>query len=43
MKTTTKWVEALAFDAIADSGHSVRIDTSLEGGGLNSGMNPKKM
>jgi len=43
MKTTTKWVEALAFDAIADTGHSVRIDTSVEGGGLNSGMNPKKM
>jgi putative redox protein len=43
MKTTTKWVEALAFDATADSGHTVRIDTSVEGGGLGSGMNPKKM
>ena len=43
MKTTTKWVQALAFDATADSGHTVRIDTSVEGGGLGSGMNPKKM
>jgi putative redox protein len=43
MKTTTKWVEALAFDATADSGHTVRIDTSVDGGGLGSGMNPKKM
>lgn len=43
MTTTTKWVEALAFDATADSGHTVRIDTSVEGGGLGTGMNPKKM
>lgn len=43
MKTTTTWKEALAFDATADSGHTVRIDTSIEGGGLGSGMNPKKM
>ncbi len=43
MKTTTSWVSALAFDATADSGHKVRIDTSIEGGGLGSGMNPKKM
>jgi putative redox protein len=43
MKTTTKWVSALAFDATADSGHTVRIDTTVEGGGLGSGMNPKKM
>ena len=43
MKTTTTWVSALAFDATADSGHTVRIDTTVEGGGLGSGMNPKKM
>ena len=43
MKTITKWVDALAFDATADTGHIVRIDTSVEGGGLGSGMNPKKM
>jgi putative redox protein len=43
MKTVTNWVSDLAFDATADSGHTVRIDTSVEGGGLGSGMNPKKM
>ncbi|MDE3252716.1 MAG: OsmC family protein [Bacteroidota bacterium] len=43
MKTTTQWVEALAFDATADTGQTVRIDTTVEGGGLGSGMNPKKM
>jgi putative redox protein len=43
MKVITNWVSALAFDATADSGHTVRIDTSVEGGGLGSGMNPKKM
>ncbi len=43
MIITTKWVSALAFDVTADTGHTVRIDTSVEGGGLGSGMNPKKM
>lgn len=43
MKTTTRWIEALAFEATADTGHTVRIDTSVEGGGLGSGMNPKRM
>lgn len=43
LSTTTKWVEALAFDGTADTGHTVRLDTSVEGGGLGSGMNPKKM
>lgn len=43
LSTTTKWVEALAFDGTADTGQTVRIDTSVEGGGLGSGMNPKKM
>ena len=43
MKTIIRWIEALAFDATADSGQTVRIDTSIEGGGLGSGMNPKKM
>ena len=43
MIVTTKWVSALAFDAVADSGHTIRIDTSVESGGLGSGMNPKKM
>lgn len=43
MKTVTKWVDALAFDSTADTGQTVRIDTTVEGGGLGSGMNPKKM
>ena len=42
MKVTTTWKEALAFDANAD-GHIVRSDTTKEGGGLDSGMSPKKM
>lgn len=42
MKVTTTWKEALAFDANADE-HIVRLDTTKEGGGLDSGMSPKKM
>jgi putative redox protein len=41
--TKLTWVEAMAFDATADTGQTVRIDTTVEGGGLGSGMNPKKM
>lgn len=43
MKVTTSWKEALAFDAISDNGHTVRLDTTKDGGGLDSGMSPKKM
>jgi len=43
MKTIAKWVDGLAFDATADTGQTVRIDTTVEGGGSGSGMNPKKM
>ncbi len=43
MKTTIKWVSGMAFDATADTGQTVRIDTTVEGGGTGSGMNPKKM
>jgi putative redox protein len=42
MKVITTWKEALAFDANAE-GHIVRLDTTKEGGGLDSGMSPKKM
>jgi putative redox protein len=42
MKVTTTWKESLAFDANAD-GHKVRLDTTKEGGSLDSGMSPKKM
>lgn len=43
MKTITKWVDGMAFDATADTGQTVRIDTTVESGGSGSGMNPKKM
>ncbi len=43
MKVTANWIEALAFDATADNGHTVRLDTTKDGGGLDSGMSPKKM
>lgn len=43
MKTTTQWAGGLAFDATADTGQTVRIDTTVENGGQASGMNPKKM
>lgn len=43
MKTTTKWVEKLAFDAVSDNGHTIRLDTTVAGGSLDSGMSPKKL
>lgn len=43
MKVTTTWKEALAFDGTSDNGHTVRMDTTVDGGGLDSGMSPKKM
>jgi putative redox protein len=43
MKTTVKWIDKLAFDAVSDNGHTVRMDTSEAGGSLDSGMSPKKM
>jgi putative redox protein len=43
MKLTANWVEALAFDATSDNGHTVRLDTTVDGGGLDSGMSPKKL
>jgi len=43
MKITAKWAEQLAFDATSDNGHTVRMDTTVAGGSLDSGMSPKKM
>ncbi len=43
MKVTTSWVQTLAFDVTADTGQTVRIDTTVENGGSGTGMNPKKM
>jgi putative redox protein len=42
MKATAKWIDKLAFDVIADSGHTIRMDTTEAGGSLNSGMSPKR-
>ena len=43
MKVTTTWKEALSFESISDNGHIVKMDTTKEGGGLDTGMSPKKM
>ncbi len=43
MQVTTSWVQTLAFDVTADTGQTVRIDTTVENGGSGTGMNPKKM
>ena len=43
MNVTAKWVDALAFDAVSDNGHTVRTDTTVEGGSMDSGMSPKKL
>lgn len=43
MTITAKWVDALAFDAVSDNGHTVRTDTTVEGGSMDSGMSPKKL
>ena len=42
METTTKWVKEIAFDGIAGE-HIVRLDTTVNGGGSDSGMSPKQM
>lgn len=42
METTTKWAKALAFDTQANE-HVVRLDTTVAGGSLDSGMSPKQM
>lgn len=43
MKVVANWVEALAFDAVSDNGHTIRLDTTVENGSLDSGMSPKKL
>ncbi len=37
------WKEGHAFDAVADTGHVVRIDSAGEDGHQPTGMNPKKL
>ncbi|HEX3024387.1 MAG TPA: OsmC family protein [Chitinophagaceae bacterium] len=43
MKATAKWVSNLAFDAVSDNDHTVRLDTTVAGGSINSGMSPKQL
>jgi putative redox protein len=38
----TEWKGEMAFEADVN-GHKVRMDATLEGGGQNSGSNPKKL
>ncbi|MEN9598942.1 MAG: hypothetical protein RL596_1253 [Bacteroidota bacterium] len=43
MKIEVVWKENHAFDAVADTGHIIRIDSVNEGEGQPTGMNPKKL
>lgn len=44
MQVQVTWANALAFDLSApDSAHTVRIDASIEAGGTDSGLNPKRL
>ena len=42
MKATVKWKEGLAFDATSGNNHTIRLDTTKDGGSLDSGMSPKQ-
>ncbi len=43
MKTTATWVSDLAFDVTSDNNHTIRLDTTKEGGSIDSGMSPKQV
>jgi putative redox protein len=43
MKATAKWVSNLAFDATSDNDHTIRLDTTVTGGSIDSGMSPKQL
>ena len=44
MQVQVSWANALAFDLSApDSAHTIRIDASIESGGTDTGLNPKKL
>ena len=44
MQVQVTWANALAFDLSSpDSAHRVRIDASIESGGTDTGLNPKKL
>lgn len=42
MIVTTKWVQGLSFESTANE-HLIKLDTTTEGGGNNTGMSPKQM
>ncbi len=44
MQVQVTWANALAFDLSApDSAHTIRIDASIESGGTDTGLNPKRL
>jgi putative redox protein len=43
MKTTATWVSDLAFDVTSDNNHTIRLDTTKDGGSIDSGMSPKQI
>ncbi|MEM7080230.1 MAG: OsmC family protein [Pseudomonadota bacterium] len=43
MKTTLEWQKKVQFDAIADSGHTVKIDGPEDAGGENAGTRPMEL
>ena len=42
MKTSTKWIKGLSFEGLSET-HSVNLDTTLAGGGNDTGMSPKRL
>ena len=42
MQIQTRWIKDLTFEGISEE-HHVAIDTTVEGGGNNTGMSPKKL
>ena len=42
MNIKTRWIKDLSFEGISDE-HHVAIDTTVEGGGNNTGMSPKRL
>lgn len=43
MYMAAEWKDGMAFDVAAGSGHSLRIDARVEGGGADSGPRPKEL
>lgn len=43
MKAAVRWLDGLAFEASADSGHTIVMDGPPEGGGRNRGSRPMEV